>query len=251
MAMFPALERIAAPANRHAVGTLYGAATLTDLEAPARIEGGVRIEQVNCSGDEGTVDLDCPPGEDDDPRWDLGERAGALEFEAFGVWARDECGLVGSDEDEAERAIQRLRITEERLVSRRFADTLLERAESGDGGALGDVLADVEELLGETGMTGVIHASRRLLPEGVKNGWVKCGSNGRLESPGGHTWAFGTGYRALGGAIVATGPVTIFRTPVETVPSVDHRQNRRGALAEREVLPTYECVAVSYSVGGA
>ena len=247
---YPPLEMRTAVANPITTGTLYTAATVTELGNPARIDGGARIEQTNAGEGYGTWELECPtPADATEKR---GERAAALEFPAFAAWAVDECSLVGTSEQEArDLAAQKLRLNEERIVSERFAETLLDHAGSAataDGGIVGAVAA-LEELLGESGIRGVIHAARRHVATAADKGMVDRGSAGRLETPGGHAWAFGLGYRGLGSTLVATGPVTIFRTPVAVTPGIDHRQNERTALAEREILPTYELFAAAHEIG--
>lgn len=247
---YPALELRAPVANPLAAGTLYSAATLEELPSPARIDGGARIEQTNAGEGYGTWPLDCPtPGDTVDKR---GERAGALTFPAFAVWAVDECSLVGTSEQEVtELALQRLRLREELAVSEAFADTLLEHAgtaASASGGLIG-ALAAIEHALGLTGVRGVVHASRGQIAFASHFGLVVRGSAGRLETPGGHAWAFGTGYDALGDTLVGTGPVTVYRTPVAVTPTVDHRRNERMALAEREVMPTFQLDVVSHEIG--
>ena len=243
---YPALELTAAPANPVATGTLYSAATLRDLASPARIDGGARIEQINDGEAHGVWPLDCPtPG---DVGEKSGERAGALTFPAFAVWAVDHCSLVGTSEDEArERAAQRLRLTEQVDVGREFSATLLDRAGAPATAASVKVaLGSLEEWLGDLGLRGVIHAPRRLFP--LLNGFVERGANGRLETKLGTAWAFGPGYGDLGDTLVATGPVTIYRTPVEQTIGLAVRQNERTALAEREVLPTFEVAAMAHQI---
>ena len=249
--LYPALERRAAPANPLAVGTLYVAATVADLAAPSRIDGGVNIEQVNCGESAGVWPLDCPPP-DDAGELRGGDRAAALTFDAYGVWAADECSLVGATEQEArERAMQRLRLTEERVVSAAFADRLLADAGTaatapGDGivGAVGAL----EEALAEGGLPGVIHAARHHLAYAANKGLVVRVQGGRLETPGGNVWAFGTGYGELGATLVGTGPVTIFRSDVQVDVGMNHGQNERTAVAQRAVVPTYECAAIAVEV---
>lgn len=247
---YPPLEMRSQIANPIVTGTLYTAATVVELPTPARIEGGARIEQTNAGDGWGTWTLDCPSNlsaaDFDGTRW------GALQFPAFGVGATDECSLVGTTETEvSDLAAQRLRITEEVAVSSAFAETLLDAGGDPDE-APADVVATVgaiEEVLGSTGIRGVVHAARRNIALLASKSMIVRGNAGRLETPGGHAWAFGTGYDNLGKSLVATGPVTIYRTPVVITPSVHHGQNRRSALAEREVLPTYELFAATFEIG--
>lgn len=249
--IYPPLELRATVANPITVGTLYTAAALEEMRTPARIEGGARIEQTNAGDGYGTWPLECPTPQDATEK--TGERAGALEFDAFAAWAVDECSLIGTSEQEVtDLATQRLRLTEERSVGLEFADTLLERAgtpaDAAAGGIVGAVGA-IEEALGATGIRGVVHAARKHIAAIASKGMIVRSNSGRLETPGGHFWAFGLGYEALDDNLVATGPVTIYRTPVVVTPSVDHRQNHRTALAEREIMPTYELFAVAHKIG--
>lgn len=247
---YPPMERRAAPGNPTAVGTLYSAATVTALAEPSRVEGGARIEQVNCGEAYGTWPLVCPPPEDAGEMG--GARAGALEFEALGVWAADACSLVGTTEQVArELAVQRLRLTEELAVSEAFAERLLDdagvAATSIAGGIVGAV-GVMEQALGETGMPGVIHAARHHLAYAADKGLIVRGQGGRLETPGGNVWAFGTGYAGLGETLVGTGPVTILRNDVQVDVGMNHGQNERTAVAQRAVLATYECAAIAVEV---
>lgn len=244
---YPALELTAVPANPIATGTLYSAATLTDLADPARIDGGARIEQINCGDAQGTWPLDCPTPSDVGDK--TGDRAGSLSFPAFAVWAVDECSLVGTSEADARaRAAQRLRLVEQVEVGREFAATLLDKAGApATAASIRVALGALEEQLGDLGVRGgVIHASRRLFP--LLNPFVERGANGRLETKLGTAWAFGPGYGSLGDTLVATGPVTIYRTPIAPSIGLGARQNDRTALAEREVLPTFECAAWAHTI---
>ena len=159
---------------------------------------------------------------------------------------------MGTTEAEvSDLAAQRLRIAEEVAVSSAFAEALLDAGGDPDE-APADVVETVgaiEEVLGRTGIRGVVHAARRNIALLASKSMIVRGNAGRLETPGGHAWAFGTGYDNLGMSLVATGPVTIYRTPVVVTPSVHHGQNRRSALAEREVLPTYELFAATFEIG--
>lgn len=244
---YPPLELRAALANPLTTGTLYTAATVQELGDPARIDGGASIQQTNYGTGYGSWPLDCPtPADAGEKR---GQRAGQLDFPAFAAWAVDECALIGTTEQEVtDLARQQLRIHEERIVSAEFAETLLDRAgTAATAQSIVRALGALEEALGETGVPGVIHAARRHIAA-LKDQIVR-GPSGRLETPGGHRWAFGTGYAPLGDTLVATGPVTIYRSPVQTSVGVDQRQNERTALAEREVLPTYEGIAVAHEIG--
>lgn len=244
---YPALELTAAPANPVATGTLYTAATLIDLQDPARLEGGVNIEQINTGTGHGVWPLDYPTPEGTEDK--TGDRGGFLNFEGFAVWSVDHCSLVGTSvEDSRQRATQRLRLTEQVDVGAEFADTLLDEADTTLTGGVEDLMGQIESTLADTGVSGVIHADRALYPR--LQDFIVRGSGGRLETPMGNQWAFGPGYAGLGGTIVATGPVTIFRTPVTTYSGMSTGQNERTMLAERIVVPTFETVAVAATLAG-
>lgn len=246
---FPSLLLTAPPANP-LVGGLYGAATLTNVDDPAHLDAGTRIEQTNCGGGIQTWALGCDD-DPDNPRnpTDKGEgdrnEPSFLDFPAFGVVATDYCGLVGRSEAEARtRAEQALRLREQFQVEEQFVAVL--NAQSGTPATATSLAAAVgalETRLASLGVQGVIHAAPNLAAVAADAHLAVPGAAGKLTTPLGHLWAFGGGYGALGTKLVGTGPVTVYRTSPVTSVGVGHRQNERLVVAEREVSPTFECGA--------
>lgn len=248
--MNPALLVDAVPGTPAPTG-LYSAATVLDLADPTRIDGGVRVIQLNC-GRAAQWQPGCGPQDDPTATKDSGPRAVDAEFPTTIVYATDDCGLVASSEDEAvTRARQIMRLQEGIQVERHAAGQLLELAgtpATAPAGPVGLKLAvgAIEQALGETGMYGVIHAPRRFAA--LLSDFIVPAANGVLRTKLGNYWAFGTGYEELGENIVGTGPVTVRRGPISTYSTVEHRQNERTAVAEREVNTSWECVVVSQAL---
>src|SRR5699024_6496657 len=107
-----------------------------------------------------------------------------------------------------ERAGQLLRLRGPVHVEEFTAAPVLEAGGTNEGSAKAQ-MAYVALELGKGGYHGVVHASRELLPV-LKDYIVRQGQ--ALFTPGGHRWAFGGGYGALGTNIVGTGAVTVVRS---------------------------------------
>ena len=69
-----------------------------------------------------------------------------------------------------------------------------------------------------------------------------------MFTPGGHRWAFGGGYEALGTTLVGTGAVTVVRAPITQAEAVDTRLNDFHAIAERVVAVGWEGDALAVSL---
>lgn len=243
--VLPPLQVEAALANP-LPGGLYAAATLTPLDDPAHLDGGISVEQRNCG--EATIwTLGCAPDANQDDKGDgdldMPDLAG---FSAIGVVATSKCSLVGRSEERArEDAAQKLRL-QEQLQAETWASTELLSASgtpaTAEGGLVGAV-GQIEQALGVLGMQGVIHAPASLAAAAVNARLAVPSASGKFLSPLGHLWAFGAGYGALVNRIVGTGPVTVYRTPVAVSVGLGQRQNERLAVAEREVAVTWECGA--------
>lgn len=232
---------------------LYSAALVTDLPDPAnnapRFHGGVHIRPVNCSESFGTWPTDpCaapPPGElkeGDRPTTDV-------IFNPIQPWAYDECDPQETDEQSQALALQTLALQEPLLVESDFAATIL--ADAGVAQTAGTFLEAVgliEEILGEAGYNGVIHASRRYAAQAadasllVKNGLT-------YQTPLENTWAFGGGYASiLGDTLVVTGPVYVWRYKPFVETTLDPSINRRASVAERLIVVGYECVVAAVTI---
>ena len=219
-------------------GGLYDAASVVDA-ADGRHLSGIMLEPVN----EGISGLWEHTGEDNPDK--VGERLDWPSFPGTVVWAADSVKTVGASiEGARERAEHILRLREPVEVERFVAGQLLE-AEASAVASVREQLAHLELELGERGYPGVIHASREMLPA-LKDFIVRQGQ--AMFTPGGHRWAFGGGYEALGTTLVGTGAVTVVRAPITQAEAVDTRLNDFHAIAERVVAVGWEGDALAVSL---
>lgn len=219
-------------------GGLYDAASVVDA-ADGRHLSGIMLEPVN----EGASGLWEYAGEDNPDK--VGERLDWPSFPGTVVWAADSVKTVGASiEGARERAEHILRLREPIEVERFVAGQLLE-AEASAVASVREQLAYLELELGKRGYPGVIHASRELLPV-LKDFIVRQGQ--AMFTPGGHRWAFGGGYEALGTTLVGTGAVTVVRAPITQAEAVDTRLNDFHAIAERVVAVGWEGDALAVSL---
>ena len=238
MTGLPPLPLTAPPANP-LPGGLYTAAR--GVDAPDdRHHGGIALESPNTGG-AGQWPTACPTPEETPEK--TGGRAEPAVFPATVVWAADECHTVGVTDDEARaRAAQTLRLREPVEVEKHVAAQLTAKAEAEEQTAatLAEAVAVAEEKIAAAGYVGVLHASRRLIVAAETAKLIRREGQ-TLLTPGGHQWAVGAGYTALGAdTIVATRPVIIRRGPVESRIAVDARRNTRVAVAERVVAAAWE-----------
>ena len=221
-------------------GGLYDAASVVDA-ADGRHLSGIMLEPVN----EGASGLWEYAGEDNPDK--VGERLDWPSFPGTVVWAADSVKTVGASiEGARERAEHILRLREPIEVERFVAGQLLE-AEASAVASVREQLAYLELELGKRGYPGVVHASRELLPA-LKDFIVRQGQ--AMFTPGGHRWAFGGGYEALGTTLVGTGAVTVVRAPITQAEAVDTRLNDFHAIAERVVAVGWEGEALAVSLTG-
>ena len=219
-------------------GGLYDAASVVDA-ADGRHLSGIMLEPVN----EGISGLWEHTGEDNPDK--VGERLDWPSFPGTVVWAADSVKTVGASiEGARERAEHILRLREPIEVERFVAGQLLE-AEASAVASVKEQMAHLELELGERGYPGVIHASREMLPA-LKDFIVRQGQ--AMFTPGGHRWAFGGGYEALGTTLVGTGAVTVVRAPITQAEAVDTRLNDFHAIAERVVAVGWEGDALAVSL---
>lgn len=219
-------------------GGLYDAASVVDA-ADGRHLSGIMLEPVN----EGASGLWEYAGEDNPDK--VGERLDWPSFPGTVVWAADSVKTVGASiEGARERAEHILRLREPIEVERFVAGQLLE-AEASAVASVREQLAYLELELGKRGYPGVVHASRELLPA-LKDFIVRQGQ--AMFTPGGHRWAFGGGYEALGTTLVGTGAVTVVRAPITQAEAVNTRLNDFHAIAERVVAVGWEGDALAVSL---
>ncbi|NWO04213.1 MAG: hypothetical protein HLX50_00485 [Alteromonadaceae bacterium] len=219
-------------------GGLYDAASVVDA-ADGRHLSGIMLEPVN-DGISGLWEYagDANPDK-------VGERLDWPSFPGTVVWAADSVKTVGASiEGARERAEHILRLREPVEVEQFVAGQLLQ-AEASAVASVKEQLAHLELELGKRGYPGVVHASRELLPF-LKDFIVRQGQ--AMFTPGGHRWAFGGGYEALGTTLVGTGAVTVVRSPVTQAEAIDTRLNDFHAIAERVVAIGWEGDALAVSL---
>ena len=219
-------------------GGLYDAASVVDA-ADGRHLSGIMLEPVN----EGASGLWEYAGEDNPDK--VGERLDWPSFPGTVVWAADSVKTVGTTlEGAKERAEHILRLREPVEVEQFVAGQLLEATASAEA-SVREQMAHLELELGKRGYPGVVHASREMLPV-LKDFIVRQGQ--AMFTPGGHRWAFGGGYEALGTTLVGTGAVTVVRSPITQAEAVDTRLNDFHAVAERVVAIGWEGDALAVSL---
>ncbi|MEV0543791.1 hypothetical protein [Nocardia salmonicida] len=249
----PALDFEARPVPSAGQG-LYAAATIFEIDGPARHLGGVNVRPYNCDEGFGTYSaLMCDPAE---PAIKAALRALPGEtFEPVVVWAADECATDSTEDEVQARAIHTRTLKEPLLVESAFATRLL-----ADAGAptvvssLAEGLGVLEEFLGEQGYAGYIHAARRWAGPLSEYRWTNQ-TGAVLRSPGGHGYVFGGGYAdTLGTTLIATGPLYVWRTePFNQVvttgssPVPEHNNSVYG-LSERIVVAGYECAILAVTI---
>lgn len=211
------------PAPGRLVG-LYAAAALID--EPRSVVGGVAVP-VDTVGGHGLWDDPCTPGE---ARKQGGEDGEVVHFPGTAAWAADECHLVGVTEQEArDRARLRLARFEPIEAEKHLAPLLAARATAGADGL---TAAQAEVLL--AGMSPVVHIAPSSVEAMISAKQIMLVGQ-RLQTPLGAQVAVGAGYAdTLGpGEAFVTGPVTVYRSPVEVHVGLGLTKNKRLAVAER------------------
>lgn len=237
---------LAAPAD---VG-LYAASTLIDTP-PTRFYGGVRVWPTNCEPAAGAWPAD-PCADTGDLEKD-GTRPGPGEpFDPIVVWGYDECAPDEPDAAITERATANMRRGERPIVEAAFAERAL--SDAADTITAETVVAGVsaaEAALAPMLTRGVLHADPALAAYLDTLGLIQRSGN-VLRSPLGHRWSFGSGYRDADGftpsTIIATGPVTVWRDAITASTALSPHEHVRVAVAERTVLPWYECAPVAVQI---
>ncbi|MEV5391948.1 hypothetical protein [Nocardia farcinica] len=228
---------------------LYSVTSVIELDEPARTLGGADWVPTNCGGagvwDHGT----CPEPAPSDVKGGI-DRPDHGHFPTVVLWASDECPITTVDTADAiARAQHLLALNEPLLTEEHLAGLLAERATPLPAVAsLTDAVGALEEALGGGGFTGVLH-SRRGLAAHATNQHLILTQGARMVTAGMSTpWAFGGGYTVLGDTVYATGPLTLWRSPVTTRVAITGTTNERLALAERRLIVGWECPDTVYSV---
>lgn len=238
-------------ANPSPVG-LYSVGTWVDETGPSRFLNGVRINRFNYGGEQVTGVWGEPwcgdPTSPGSPAQDRKEGQRPADddppFNAFTVWSYDECDPTPRSRAEVElRAAQYLRLQEQVMVERMFAEVMLDEITADPSlvvtrPTLRDAVSYLEGQMAKTGTLGVFHASAEaaslewglVLPKGVG-----------LYTPLGNQWAFGGGYvDGLGDVVVATSPIYGWRDQVTVRPAFDQVHDVYAAIGERSVAVGYE-----------
>lgn len=221
---------------------LYDAAIVQDVQS---VRGGVLIEPDGIAS--GQWYTACEPSSPNTPK--TGAAAEPFTAGTFGVWAAHECKTVGYSDDMATaRAVAALRVREPLKAEKHLAVRLAAAPSVTASNILAQV-GEAEKALAATNAPGVVHAARWILPAIEKAGGV-IRQGQALFTPGGHRWVFGSGYEALGTAIVATGRVVVQRDPVATSVATALQTNTRLAVAERTLAIGIEAPMTLVKIGG-
>lgn len=172
-------------------------------------------------------------------------------FDAFTIWAADECDLTEQSRAEVEaRAAQVFRLEEHNALERHVAARLLTDAGNpADAADIIDAVRQLENMLARTGTLGFIHAS---------TGWAALAAQANLlirtgtgyTTPLGHRWVFGGGYiDGLTSTLVATSQPYGWRSEVQVRTASDEHANSFIAIAERSVVVGYERFIGAVEIG--
>lgn len=196
------------------------------------------------------IDLD-PSDRKYGTRPDIADR-----FDPVTVWAYDECDLTAPSRREVEdRAAQVLRLEEQPLFERAFADRLNDDAADVGIESFPTIKAAVAYLEGQVAKTNTMaffHVAADVPAATDMGMFVKSGTV--RVSPSGHTWVIGGGYVTeadsglLPGLIVATSQPFGWRDAPTTRTAIDERHNLFAAVAERSLLVGYEAVIAAAQV---
>lgn len=238
------------------LATAYGLFAVTDWqgEAESRWLNGVEIWPAGNYGGENASGLWggnwC--GEPEPGQLKEGERSGVPDvFPAMTAWAYDECDLTAPSRAEVQtNAAQLLRLQEQPMVEREFAERLKLDAADLTPAAQPNLKEAVAYLEGEAAMTNTIAYFH------IGAHWVsreealfkKSGT--RWVSPLGNIWVIGGGYAdGLDDMIVATSQPIGWRDAPTTRTAISERTNTFAAVAERSVAIGYEAVIAAVTIG--
>lgn len=166
-------------------------------------------------------------------------------FAAVTAYGFDSCDLTAPSRAEVRsRAQQVLRMREPVLVARAFAErAALDAGTPTPVADLVEAVGELEAVLADLNVVGVIHASPALLAALVSRLLVTRTGTG-LRTPGGHALVVDGGYRpVLGdGLLIATSPTSGWRTPVAVRESIDAMDNVFVAISERSSIIGCEAI---------
>lgn len=249
---------VAAPAPK--VGGLFTAATVIDSTDPHDLLGA-EYQTDACTFAEhwsagncgyGFPPTPCNPTPNRGPTLKEFRGLDLVTGDPFTIYDGIDCELVGAPSDHYRGRVEAsLRLKEQKAAEEHVAGLLLALATTESAADVVEAIAEAEAWLAENyAGLGVIHMDRRTAA--LAGDALEVGLDGRLSTRQGTPIANGAGYKALGGAVVASGQVTLLRGPITatTAPgmNVGTECTPPRVLAERTYVPLIECGAIKVTV---
>ncbi|AYP70002.1 hypothetical protein I5G62_gp16 [Mycobacterium phage CRB2] len=236
--------------------TAYGLYAVTDWqpEGESRWLNGVEFRPTGNYSDQLASGLwgGAWCGEPEAGMLKTGERPDIPEvFQAMTIWAYDECDLTAQSRAEVQaRAAQILRMEEQYLVEREFAERLkLDAADLGAPQTAASLKQAVGYLEGAAAIAGTLlyfHVGAQWASQEFGL-FTKQGS--KFVSPLGNIWVVGGGYvEGLDDMIVATSQPVGWRDAPTTRTAIDEKHNIFAAVAERSVNIGYEAAVAAVTI---
>lgn len=254
------------------------------LSAAQRVEGGGRWElggvnytTAGCPNETEEWVTRCPvdpPPSEPPPEKTLPTGLNQVEGKPFMLYDGAACyPHTGRTEEELiQLAIDNLIAGEQERLEAKFWEQIRQQATivPPPGGTSADAwtnyclaVGTLDDLLAKTyGGIGVLHSPRFMIASATQKRLTRR-DGGRLLDPADNPWAFGAGYTLNGPPIpgnddnpagdgnvwlIATGPVVLRRSDIQTHATFGIRDNERRALAERNYVLTADCPALAVRV---
>ncbi|AXN53286.1 major capsid pentamer protein [Mycobacterium phage Thonko] len=246
-----------APRQNPAIPGLFAVTNWQPVGEAARHLNGVEIRGENYGGEGAAgvweADWCAPPDPATVTERKEGERPDIADvFDPIVVWAFDQCDLTRPSQAEVRaRAAQILRLEEQSLIEREFAERLKADVTEVFGTAetaanLKLAIGYIEGVLAQTNTLGYIHIGAQWVSQ--ESGlFTKSGA--KYVSPLGHTYVIGGGYTdGLDDLIVATSPTFGWRSEPAVREALDERHNQFVAVAERSVVIGYEAIVAAVQI---
>lgn len=255
-------ELMAAPAPGRPRYGLFNAATVSDDLAARGIATGFQLPAEGC-GVVRSYDANCATH----PAKEFDEGLEYLEATPYWVYATQQCGTVGRTPAEVTASVRAKLVANEQheVEAHLWGGTAVASDPNligtagvvtvtpGAAGAGAAIAALEESFYDEYGYVGTIHVNTQAYAAARYAGLVER-EGGRLVTPLGSVWSFGSGYGITGPAGDApdagevwafmTPPVIIRRSNVivpDVTATMDRVQNQYMALAERVYAHTWTC----------